>query len=181
MSTTTARTVTTAVRRALRTADLLDAVVKVSTEQTRDGWSTYVETVTKAQAVRVADGLLSTFPAVRVQGGANFFGVRIVQPVTEKPAPATDVPPAGGRRAQLRAELARLDMTLVAGLADRLFRAWKRHGLAAECLAVRAEYGSDRALLEWVDHRLSQRIGQVAPVCLGRVPGTKNYLLDPID
>jgi hypothetical protein len=187
MTAATARTVTTSVRRALRSAGLLDAVVKTGTRQDGDTWVTNVETVTKDQAAVVADDLRATFPAVEVRGGMNFFEVRITQPVaTPEPAPVVEEQPAAKpvkrwkSRDEIQAERDSLDMEQVNELVDFLFTAWRGHRLTSAAKAVRLEHARDQVLLEWVDHYLSERIGSVSPVYLAPIPGTRNYLLDKV-
>lgn len=83
-------------------------------------------------------------------------------------------------RDELRAERDSLDMNLVNRLVDVLFQSLRGHGLKMACIAVRAEHGDDHVLLEWVDHYLNRRIAQVSRHSMGRIPGTINYLLDPL-
>ncbi|NUT90888.1 MAG: hypothetical protein HOY78_02545 [Saccharothrix sp.] len=85
---------------------------------------------------------------------------------------------------QTRAELATLDQTLLAELTDLLFRAWKAKAFKTACLAVRKIHGDNPVLLEWVNHRLNERIAtEVSPVYLvpvGDPAKQVNWLIDPL-
>lgn len=88
---TTARTVTTRIRKALRDAGLLDNVVKVNTSadrtsalgEVRDTWTTTIETVTKDGAHAVVAALATNFPHVKPACGVNFFTAQVIQPRDE--------------------------------------------------------------------------------------------------
>lgn len=85
----TARSITTAVRRAIRLAGLLDSVIKVNTGQARTGllgeisthWSTIVETTSREEAERITAALGAQYPVAKTRFGMNFSAVEIAQPI----------------------------------------------------------------------------------------------------